>query len=281
MKSVKKRMSYDYILVTAGVIIMSCALELFLVPNKITTGGVTTIATVFLYKFNIPLSVTNIVINAGLFIIAYKFLTRRTLIKTVYGVVSFSLFLEIASFLPSITNNLLIASVSGGVLIGTGVGIVIRYGASTGGSDLSALLFNKLLPHISVSRLLMTVDIVIILLSYFVFRSYEIAFYSLLCIFILAKVADNVITMGKHAKAVYILSEKATKISEYILSTLNRGVTGIYCKGMYSSDKKTMLMCIASVKELPHITRIVREIDASAFLILTDVRDVFGKGFSE
>ncbi len=271
----------EYLIVLLGTAVISLGLNLFLVPNKISSGGVTTIGTVVLYLFGIPLSVTNIVFNIFLFLFAYKHLNRDSVLKTVAGVLFLSFFLQLTSHLPRLSDNYFISSVSGGILMGLGTGLVLRKSASTGGSDLSAMLLNRILPHISVPIFLMIIDFSVIVISGLVFKSFEITFYSALSIFIFSKVTDALLTMGDYAKSVYILSEKADEISLVIMALLKRGITGIRSIGMYSRDEHTMLMCITSPKELPTLIDLIRKTDNRAFVIISDVREVLGKGFNE
>ena len=271
----------EYLTILLGTVIISLALNLFLVPNKISSGGVTTIGTVLLYLFGIPLSVTNIIFNIFLFLFAYKYLNRDSVVKTVAGVLFLSFFLQLTSSLPRLSDNFFISSVSGGILMGLGTGLVLRKSASTGGSDLFAMLLNRILPHISVPVFLMIIDFSVIVISGLVFKSFEITFYSALSILIFSKVTDALLTMGNYAKSVYILSDKADEISLAIMALLKRGITGIHSVGMYSRDEQTMLMCITSPKELPTLIDLIRKTDNRAFVIISDVREVFGNGFDE
>ncbi len=271
----------EYFIILLGTAVISLGLNLFLVPNKISSGGVTTVGTVLLYLFGIPLSVTNIVFNTFLFFFAYKHLNKDSVVKTVAGVLFLSFFLQFTSSLPQLSDNYFISSVSGGILLGFGTGLVLRKSASTGGSDLSAMLLNRLLPHISVPVFLMIIDFSVIIISGLVFKSFEITFYSALSILIFSKVTDALLTMGNYAKSVYILSDKADEISLIIMTLLKRGITGIHSIGMYSRDEQTMLMCITSPKELPTLIDLIRKTDSRAFVIISDVREVLGNGFNE
>lgn len=270
----------EYLILILATAVISLGLNLFLVPNKISSGGVTTIGTVLLYLFNIPLSVTNIILNVILFIFAYKYLTKETIFKTIAGVVFLSFFLELTSSLPPVSHDYIISSVSGGILMGIGTGLILRKNASTGGSDLAATLLNRAFPHVSVARLLLIVDFSVIIISGIVFGSFQITFYSAISIFIFSKIADALLTMGNYAKSVYILSTKADEISINIMAKLKRGVTGICSTGMYSQDEQTMLMCIISPKELPTLINLIRKADSRAFIVISDVREVLGNGFN-
>jgi len=201
------------------------------------------------------------------------------LFKTIAGVLFLSLFLEGSALLPIYGDDILLCAVFGGLLCGIGVGTVIRSEGSTGGSDFVAVILHRLFPHIPVALVLMGIDFIIILISGIVFRSMTVMLYSLLALFVAAKTADVILTIGNAAKSVYILSEKRTEIANWVQSELGRGVTGIYSKGMYSNNDSTMLLCVVSPKELPQLVHTVRDMDKSAFVIITDVREVWGEGF--
>ncbi len=269
----------DYFFVLCGAFIIAFALNIFLVPNKVSVGGVTSIGTVLLYIFEIPLSLTNLAANSALLIFGFRFLGKSALVKNIFGITALSLFLEITSHFPSYTGDIMLAGLSGGVIMGLGLGIVIRHGASTGGTDFASLILNRLFPHLSVARIILIIDGIIITLAGIVFGSVTVTLYSAVSLFICSKVADGILTLGYSAKSVYIITSKYEPISKIIIKEFQRGVTGIKSRGMYSESEQLMLMCIISAKELPRLTRRIREIDKGSFLIVSEVREVLGEGF--
>jgi len=274
-----KRHLADYAWIAVGALIMAVGVNQFLVGVKLSTGGIGSVATMLFHFFRIPLSVTNLVLNIILFLFGYKIIGKHGLFKTIAGVLFLSLFLEGSALLPIYGDDILLCAVFGGLLCGIGVGTVIRSEGSTGGSDFVAVILHRLFPHIPVALVLMGIDFIIILISGIVFRSMTVMLYSLLALFVAAKTADVILTIGNAAKSVYILSEKRTEIANWVQSELGRGVTGIYSKGMYSNNDSTMLLCVVSPKELPQLVHTVRDMDKSAFVIITDVREVWGEGF--
>lgn len=274
-----KRHLADYAWIAVGALIMAVGVNQFLVGVKLSTGGIGSVATMLFHFFRIPLSVTNLVLNIILFLLGYKIIGKHGLFKTIAGVLFLSLFLEGSALLPIYGDDILLCAVFGGLLCGIGVGTVIRSEGSTGGSDFVAVILHRLFPHIPVALVLMGIDFIIILISGIVFRSMTVMLYSLLALFVAAKTADMILTIGNAAKSVYILSEKRTEIANWVQSELGRGVTGIYSKGMYSNNDSTMLLCVVSPKELPQLVHTVRDMDKSAFVIITDVREVWGEGF--
>ncbi len=279
MASLKLKSSYPYFVIAAGTFILAVGLNMFLVPNKVSVGGVTSVGTVLLYIFKIPLSVTNLIANAVLMLIGYKYLGKTAFIKNIFGILSLSLFLEITAYFPYYTEDFLLASVFGGAIMGIGLGIVIRYGGSTGGSDFASLILNRFFPHISIASLILIIDGIIILFTGAVFRSITITLYSIIALYICSKVTDTILTIGFSAKSVYIITKEQTSVSNLIMNDFHRGVTGIKSLGMYTGNESLMLMCVVSAKQLPHLVKKVRKKDADAFIIIGEAHEVFGKGF--
>ena len=275
-----KRVFFDYALITLGTFMVALGISVFLAPNKLSPGGVTAVGTVLLHLFKIRLSITNLVINAILFILGYRYLGKNAVIKTVYGIVALSVFLEVASLITSYTGDVIISSLTGGILMGVGVGLVIRREGSTGGSDFAALILNRFFPHISTAKLIMVIDGVIITVAGIVFKSIEVTFYSAITLFVATRVADAICTLGNAAKTVQIFSEKNEEIAQMILHDLNRGITGVHCRGMYSDREGMMLLCVVPPKQLPIIINRVRKIDKSAFIVVNDTKEVLGQGFA-
>ncbi len=281
MKSNSLKFIYTYAAIAAGTFILAVGLSAFLVPNKVSVGGVASIGTVLLYIAKIPLSVTNLAANVILLLFGYKYLGRASLLKNIFGILSLSLFLEITSHFPIYTQDIFLASIFGGAIMGIGLGIVIRFGGSTGGSDFASLILNRLFPHISIARLILIIDGIIILLAGVVFGSVTVTLYSAVSLYTCSRVTDSILTIGFSAKSVYIITKEEDAVAKHIMTVFHRGVTGIKSHGMYSGTKRLMLMCIVSAKQLPHLVRQIKEIDKDSFIIISDAREVLGEGFKE
>ena len=275
----KKRVFEDLIYIMIGCAVLAVGINVFLAPNKISAGGISSIGTVLSHLFGIRMSLTNLFFNGILFAFGYKSLGRYAVIQTLFGIFALSAFLEITSIIPIYTENDMISVLCGGVLMGTGVGLVVKRGASTGGSDFAGLMLKKVFPHISLARLIMVIDCTIVIISGIVFKSFTVTIYSILVLFISSIVTDKIITVGDSAKVVQIFSSELQKISDYILEQFERGVTGIHCTGMYSKLDSMMLMCVVTPKELPLYLKFIKEIDKNAFIIIGDVHEVIGEGF--
>jgi len=269
----------DYLLITLGAFLVAFAVSFFLVPMKVSTGGVSGIGTVLYHVFSIPMSVTTLIANAALFLLGARMLRRSRITRTAFGVVMLAVFLELVKVFGAYSEDILIASVFGGILSGTGIGLTICADGSTGGSDFAAVMLNNRFPHMSVTTLLMLTDAVIITVSGIVFGDFTVTLYSAISLYISSKCADMMIVRGDSAKSVFIISQKSREISERILTELSRGVTGIYSRGQYKDKDTVMLMCIVRPKEIPQLLTITKSIDPSAFTIVSDIKKVHGKGF--
>ena len=269
----------QYFYITLGAFLLALGLNVFLVPKKISTGGIGTIATVLKHLFSVPLSLTNIILNGILFLFGVKILGKKALIKTVLGIASLSLFLEITAFIPTYSEDMLASSVLGGILVGIGLGLVIRQGASTGGSDFLALMLYKYFPHISMAKIILTVDMIIVGVSALIFKSVTVGVYSLISLFISSKIADGILIIGDRAKTLFVLSQKSEQIATGIMENFQRGVTGIQAKGMYKNRDSTMLLSAVSPKEVPMIVNYIKQMDEKAFIIINDAHEIWGEGF--
>lgn len=274
-----KKTVKDFIFIIAGCVLLAAAINVFLAPNKISGGGISAIGTILLHLFNVRMSITNLVLNAILFVFGYKTLGRYAICQTIFGIIMLSVCLELTSHIPSYSEDELIAVICGGILMGGGVGLIVRVGASTGGSDFAGLILKKLLPHISLAKLIMLIDCFIVIVSGIVFKSFSVTFYSIAALFVSSIITDKIITFGENAKMILIFSENTERISNHILRQFERGVTGIHCMGMYSSCESLMLLCVVSPKELPVYMSMIKELDKNAFVVINNVHEVIGEGF--
>ena len=281
MKAKFQRYLWDGGTVLLGSFLMAVGLNLFLVPSMLSTGGAGSLATVFLYLFRIPFSVTVLGVNLILLALGFRILGFKAVLRTLFGVAVLSAWLQATSFLSGFSEDLLLSALSGGALVGAGLGLLIRRGCSTGGSELAATLLHRLIPHISVTNFLLLVDCSVILISGLVFRSITVTFYSYLALLVCVKAADLVINVGTKAKYISIISSRGEAIAAMILERFQRGVTGLYGRGMYTGTDRMILSCAVTPKQLPALVRAVRNTDSAAFLIITDAHAVYGEGFSE
>ncbi len=285
----------SYLLITFGAVITALAINIFLVPYKIAPGGLSGLATVLYYLTNGKLSIgiTMLAINVPLFLMGYKFIGRKFFIRTLYGTVILSVIIDatekyignIAQKLllngtSSVAPDILLYSIIGGFLSGIGLGIVLKMDATTGGTELAAKLLNRLFHSLTIGQMLLAIDAIIIMFAIIVFNSILIGLYSLVSLFITIKVIDAIVEGVDYARAIFIISEKQDEISRRLLVELDRGVTELKGRGVYSGKDKNVLLCVAARTQVQQLKEIVHEIDKNAFMILTDVREVLGEGFT-
>ncbi len=280
MKSIK-RFIFEFLFITSGCFLLAVSINVFLLPNNISAGGISSVGVILFHLFKIRISITNLIFNAVLFFFGYKNLGRYAVVKTALGTVLLSLFLELSSGFPVYKENQIIAAISGGILMGVGVGLVVKVDASTGGSDFAGLILKKFFGHIPLARLIMIIDCAVVILSGVVFKSFTITFYSVMTLFVSSLITDKLITAGDEAKMIMIISQKKDEIAEQILVKYERGITGIHSVGMYSNSETVMLMCIVAPKELPKYLNMIKEIDKKAFIIIGNVNEVIGEGFKQ
>lgn len=275
----------DYFIITFGTAIMALGIVFFLEPYTIAPGGVTGLA-IIIYKISgIPIDVTNLVINIPLFIIGLITLGKMFGAKTAYGTLVLSLFIRVSTNMLNgamgTMNDLLLASICGGVLLGVGIGLVFRVGGTTGGTDLAGAILNKYIPSISTPKLMMAIDLFIVAGAGIVNRSLETSLYSIIALYILVKIADFIVEGLNYAKAFFIISNHPQEIGQKILSTLDRGATILKGKGMYTGSDRDVLLCIVDRSQVMKLKSIVYEIDKSAFIMVTTVHEVLGEGFTK
>lgn len=276
---INKKVLTDFVILTTGCILLAVSINVFLVPYKISAGGISAIGTILLYLFGIKMSLTNLFFNIALFIFGCKYLGKGAVIKTALGIMLLSAFLEVTSYIPQYTENVIVGVLSGGILMGAGVGMIVKIGASTGGSDFAGLILKKFLPHITLARLILIIDVVIVIMSGIVFKSYTVTVYSLITLFVSSLITDKIIILGDNAKMLQIFSKENKKISNHILNQFERGVTGVRCIGMYTHEESRMLLCVISPKELPIYMNMIKNYDKEAFVIVSNVHEVIGEGF--
>ncbi|WP_346930440.1 YitT family protein [Clostridium sp.] len=270
----------NYLIIMVGITILAIGINVYYSPQHLVTGGISGLAIILDYVFSIPLWLTNVIVNIPLFIVGIKIKGMDFAKKSIFGAAYVSVALWYTSFIPPVQSDLLISSVFGGLFIGTGVGLVLRSSASTGGTDLLAIIIKHYLKKVPINQIMMCIDGMIILVGLFVF-GVEKAMYALISIFIVSKVVNTLVEGVNYSKQVHIISEKSNEIAEELMRHLNRGITSINGKGVYTGKSKDILYIVCSTEELIELQRIVKEVDKEAFIIINDVREVVGRGFTQ
>lgn len=266
-----------YVYIVLGCIVGGAAYPLFLVPNGIAPGGLTGVATVLNYLFGAPVGVTSLLMNVPLFLMGYKLMGGSFAFRSMIATVLFSLLIDLFRF-PALTDDVLLASVYGAILLGVGLGLILRGGATTGGSDMIAKLVHHRMSFVSVGIILLFVDCTVIALAAFT-MSTRAALYSLICIFVSSKVIDLVLAGFGSAKMCFVVSAQSAEIASCIMKELDRGVTLLPAVGGYTGKETKALISVVDQKEVLAVKRIVREADARAFMFITDTHETLGEGF--
>lgn len=271
----------DIIGTILGSAIMGFGIASFLLPNQLSSGGFAGIATITYYFLKIPVGVMTFALNIPLFLFAGYRLGKEFLVKAIVGTISLSVFIDIFDKYPSITTDRFLACIYGGVIIGLGTAIILKVNSSTGGTELIGNIIKTYNPHISMSRNLMIIDMVIIVLNILFFKEIEIGLYSVIAIYLYGKMIDIIFEGVYYTKLLFIISDKNQEISDKIGQEVKRGVTGLYGKGMYSNKDKLILICAASRSDISKIKNIAKDIDERCFIVVANAREVLGEGFKE
>lgn len=237
------------------------------------------IATIFYYFLNWNVGITVFLLNIPLFIFATFKIGKKFLLKTIIGTILLSLFIDIFENVPLVTNDRLLASIYGGVLVGIGMGFIFKANSSTGGSDLIVNLAKAYKVKMSTGRLLSIIDMFVVILNVVFFREVEIGLYSLIVIFLDGTMIDIIFEGVNFSKLVYIVSDKSEEILKVIRDDLQYGATEIYGKGSFLNEEKIIIMTAINRREIPILRERVNDIDAHAFFIVTNAREVYGLGF--
>ena len=262
-----------------GAIIMAVGTSLFLLPNQLSTGGFSGIATITYYFLHIPMGTTILTLNIPLFIVAIYKLGKSFCAKSILGTISFSLAIDLFDKFPSLTDDRLLACIYGGIIIGLGTAIILRSNSSTGGSDLLSFIVRIYKPNIRMSNMITIIDTIIVTLNMIFFREFEIGLYSAIAIYLMGKMIDIVFEGIYFTKLLIIVSNRNEEIAKEVGERIRRGATGLFGKGMYTQENKLILMCAASRGDIARIKLIARKIDPSSFIIIPNAREVVGQGF--
>lgn len=268
-----------YIMLFIGAIITAVGLEIFLVPNNIIDGGIVGISIMASFLTGLPLSLFLVVLNIPFIYLGYKQIGKTFAISTLFSIASLSYWTHVFHPIPGLTNDLFLAAVFGGIIVGLGVGIIIRFGGSLDGTEIVAIIFDRW-TSFSVGEIVMFLNLFILSSAGLVF-TLDKAMYSLVAYFIIFKVMDIVIEGLDESKAAMIVSDKPDEIADALLARLGRGVTILHGEGGYTKERKNVLYAVITRLEMAKLKSIVDEIDENAFLTINDVHEVMGGKFKK
>lgn len=275
-----KKFVIECISTMVGALIMAISVSFFLLPNELSSGGFSGIATILYYTLKMPMGTSMLALNIPLFLFSGYKIGKEFFAKTIVGTISLSLFIDLLEKLPAITEDKILASVYGGILMGIGTAIILKANSSTGGSDLVTFIIKEYKPQVEMGKMLIIIDFGIVFLNVVFLGNIEIGLYSAIVIYLMGFMIDIIFEGIYFSKLLVIISDKSDIIANSIKKEINRGVTGLYGKGMYTGDDKTILLCAVGRKDLANIKSLIINIDPRAFVTITNSREVLGYGFT-
>ncbi len=285
VQKVRKEL-WDYVLVVIGAGMFGLAYQCIYDQVGLVTGGFTGIAIILRtvtgawIKGGIPLWLTNAVLNIPVFLIAWIRHGKEFIGKAFWGTVMLSVWLYVLPDVNLSGDDYMLSALFGGVIAGAGIGLVLRAGATTGGTDMVAALLHARLRQYSIAQIMQVVDAAVVLAGVYVF-GLRPTLYAVVAIFVTTRMSDAVLEGFHNSKAVFIVTNHYKEVSGRLMDELGRGVTGLAARGMYTGEEKCVLYCVVSRKEMVHVKDIVHEVDEKAFVIVSDAREVLGEGFIE
>lgn len=284
IRSVQKkpavRWTMDILVIFAGSFLFALGTHCFTAPNHMAPGGVTGIATIINYLTHIPIGMLNIIINIPIMILGFWKIGRLYMVKSIISLFAYSICLDfVLAWMPTYTNDPLVACIIGGVVMGAGIGLVMSRGGSTGGMDIINKLIQRRFPHLKLGQVQFGTDLLIVTASVFAYGSIEPAFLAFICLYITAMALDAVLYGMNICKMIYIVSQKTDELCSRIHSELDRGATVLQSYGSYTREERPTIMVAVRQTEYYRLRRIIRETDPGAFVIMASASEIVGEGF--
>ena len=274
----------DGVFFIVGSFIFAISVNTFTAPNNIAPGGLTGAATMLNYLFNVPIGMVILVMNLPIFIWGFFEVGYRFILKTIVATILSSVIIDLTvDILPKYQGDMLLTTVFGGLLSGFGLALIFVRGGTTGGTDLMANLISRRVRHLSLGRLILIIDMVIVVISAFVYKNFESPLYATIVIFITSKVIDTVLygTDIGSGKMIFIISQKNEEIAQRIMDDIGRGVTELRSRGAYTKKEGEVLLCAVNRQEVYKVYDIIHSIDPDAFTIVGEAGEISGEGFKE
>lgn len=272
----------SYTLILIGTFLVAVGYVYFITPYKIVPGGIYGISIVLHHLFGTPVGLTALAFNIPLTIIGTRVLGPRFGTKTVVGFIMTSVFVDALSyfsqFRPLVENDPFLSSVFGGALVGAGVGLIFKSKATSGGSDVIAMIIARY-TRLPLGQLMMGVDSIIVLIGFAVFRDWSIPLYSWITIFVMGKTIDAILSGVNYEKTIFIVSDQHQAIRDKIIADLNRGGTFLHGEGMFNGQSKKVIFTVVNRRELAMLEEFINKVDPKAFLTIMDAHEILGQGF--
>ncbi len=278
----KKQWFYRFIAYAIGSVLYALSVAVFSSPNDIAPGGVAGIGILVQALWGVPVGVTVVLLNIPLIIAAFLVIGRRFALSSSFVILLSSVVIDAAQvLLPPFTGDRLLASLFGGLLSGLGVGIIMRFSASTGGSEIAAMLLQKRREHLSVGTLMLLVDAVIVAASVVVYGEWATALYASVQVFVVSVAVDRVLYSHEEGRLAAVVTSEAVALCRAVDERLSRGATVLQARGGYTADRREVVLCAVSRRELPLLKRCIEQVDARAFVMVLSTEQVLGEGFIE
>lgn len=279
-----KELFIDILLYTVGSFLYAVSVNTFTAPNNIAPGGMTGLATIVNYLITVPIGLMIFLLNMPIILWGFFSAGFRFVAKTLVAIVLSTCIIDLtADMLPVYQGDMILTAVFGGVLAGAGLSLFFIRGATTGGSDLIASLLKRYFPHLSLGKLILIFDFIVVLLSAAVYRNFESPMYAIIVIFVTSKVIDTVLygIDDGNGRMLFIISPKNEEISKRIMDEIGRGATALRSVGCYSGREGFVLLCAVWRQEIYKTYSIIREVDPNAFIISGEAVEISGEGFQK
>ena len=277
-KATRKEQMMAWLQIVLGCVIGAAAYPTFLDPGKIAPGGLTGVAMILKHLWGWDIGITSLLLNIPLFVIGYKAMGRVFAFRSLVATVLFSFMIDLLP-LQAIPVEPMLGTLYGGILLGIGLGFILRGGATTGGTDMAARMVHKYLPFLSVGMFLFLIDCVVVVAAWIFIGSSE-ALYALICIFVSGKAVDMVMLGLSSNKACFVITDKWERVSRRLMDEMERGVTQLMARGAYTGTDRPVVLCVLPPQEVARLKEIVRQEDEKAFMFITEAHEALGEGFS-
>ncbi len=274
MKRVK-----EILLTVLGTLITAASISLLLTPNKIVCGGLSGVSTILYHTLNLPPGITFGILNVVLLLLGLKVLGMAFTLKTLFGAGILSVFVQLFSYLPPLTENVFLAAIFGGVLYGFGIGVAFVAGASTGGTDILGRLVQHVFAQMPIGKLLLVIDGIVIVVSLVVFKEIDLTLFGIVALFVSTYAVDLLMAKLNVSTMAFIISEKGEELAKLLVGSSPRGVTMIDVVGAYTETNKKMLFCALKERETVAFKKKIEEIDPNAFTVFSESQKIVGNGF--
>ena len=282
MKNIIKNIVVESFGMIIGCILISISINMFLSPHTIAPGGLSGLSVVLSKISGLSVSTIMLIIGIPLIVFSIKILGKKNALKTLIGMLLLSLCLKLTSSLSqvTVTNDVLLSAITGAILLGLGQGIIFSIDGSTGGTDLIALMVNKAIPSITLSKCLICIDGLVVISSGIVNKNLETGLYSAISLCIIVKMIDFIVAGFDYSKSFMIITNEEEALKNAIVNDIKRGITILEGKGGYTDSSKSVLIVVVNKNQEIHLKKLIKKVDKNAFIIVSNVHEVFGEGFT-